>query len=138
MRMPAALVAFLAASVLGAAPASAQNITGTWQISAEGRGGGTMTLTVELEQNGSELTGSIDFSGRGGPRGGGGRGLPDVVEISNGTVDGASFSFTVAIEGGGRGSFAQTFTGQYESDFMEGTIQGGRGGSRPFMGTRGD
>jgi len=125
----------LAAAALNAAPASAQNMSGTWEVSFEGRQG-SVTQTLTLQQEGSMLTGTISFAG-GGRRGGGG-GTPQAVEISNGTVDGATFTFTMSIDFGGRGSIEQVFSGTYEGDFMEGTIEGGRGGGRPFMGTRGD
>jgi hypothetical protein len=124
----------LAAAAIGAAPATAQNLTGTWQITSEGRRG-SVTRTLVLRQDGNALTGTISFGGGGGPRGGGG---PQSVDIANGTVDGADFHFTVTTDFGGRGSIEQVFNGHYESDFMEGTIEGGRGGSQPFMGTRGD
>lgn len=136
MKIPAALSILLAATALSAVPASAQNMSGIWQVFSEGRRG-SVTQTLTVQQEGSTLTGTISFAG-GGPRGGG-RGAPDPIEISDGTVDGVSFSFTVSFDFGGGEPITQTFTGTYEGDFMEGTIQGGRGGgARPFMGTRGD
>jgi hypothetical protein len=135
MKLRASLTLLLAAAALSAAPASAQNLSGTWQISSEGpRGAVSQTLT--LQQSGSTLTGTVTFAPGG--RGGGGGGAPQAVAISNGTVEGASFRFTVSIDLGGRGSVEQSFSGTYEGDFMEGNIEGGRGGARPFMGTRGD
>jgi hypothetical protein len=136
MKLRIMLATLLAAAAFSAAPVSAQNMTGTWQITSEGRRG-SVTQTLTLRQDGSALTGTISFAG-GGRRGGGG-GEPQAIAISNGTVEGASFRFTVAIElPGGRGSFEQVFSGTYEGDFMEGNIEGGRGGAQPFMGTRGD
>jgi hypothetical protein len=126
----------LTAMALSAVPASAQNMTGTWQIQSRGRQG-SVTQTLIVQQEGSTLTGTISPMGGGGPRGGG-RGGGEAVEISNGTVDGASFSFTVTFEFGGRGSVSRTYAGTYEGDFMEGTFEGPRGGGQPFMGTRGD
>ena len=135
IRLVFTLSLLLAAVALDAAPASAQNMTGTWQIQSRGqRGSVTQTLTVQ--QEGSTLTGTI--SAMGGGRRGGGRGGGAPIEISNGTVDGASFSFTVTFEFGGRGPVSTTYAGTYEGDFMEGTIEGPRGGGQPFMGTRGD
>jgi len=125
----------LAAAAFSAAPAAAQNMSGTWQITSEGRRG-SVTQTLTLQQEGSALTGTVSFSGGGG-RGGGG-GAPQDIAISNGSVDGVAFTFMLSLDFGGRGSFEQVFTGTYEGDFMEGTIAGGRGGGRPFMGTRGD
>jgi len=136
MKLRIVLTSLLASAAFSAAPVSAQNLTGTWQVTSEGRRG-SVTQTLTLRQDGNALTGTISFAG-GGRRGGGG-GAPLAIEISNGTVDGPAFSFTMAIElPGGRGSFEQVFTGTYEGDFMEGTIAGGRGGSQPFTGTRGD
>jgi hypothetical protein len=125
----------VSAALLPAAPVAGQNLSGTWQISSEGpRGSQTQTLT--LVQDGNTVTGTVSFTG-GGRRGGGG-GAPAAIPISNGTVEGASFRFTISIDFGGRGSIDMAFAGTYESDFMEGTIDGGRGGAQPFMGTRGD
>ena len=135
MKLRALLPMLLIAVAFSAAPASAQNLSGTWQVTSEGRRG-SVTQTLTLQQQGSTLTGTVSFSG-GGPRGGGG-GAPQAVEISNGTVDGVAFTFTMSLDFGGRGSFEQVFSGTYEGDFMEGNIEGGRGGARPFMGTRGD
>jgi hypothetical protein len=135
MKLRAALILALVAAALNAAPASAQNMSGTWELISEGPGG-EVTQTLILSQEGSMLTGTISFA-PGGRRGGGG-GAPQVIEISTGTVDGAAFTFSMSIEFGGRGSFAQSYSGTYEGDFMEGNIEGGRGGARPFFGTRGD
>jgi hypothetical protein len=135
LRPMLSLLTVLAAVAWSAAPASGQNLSGTWQISVENGRGGTMTQTLTLTQDGSTVTGSIDMQGGRG-RGGGGGGGP--VTISEGTVDGASFRFVVAFEGGGRGPVQLIFAGTYESDFMEGTIEGGPAGARPFMGTRAD
>jgi hypothetical protein len=134
MKLRAVMTLVLAAAAINAAPATAQNLTGTWQITSEGRRG-SVTRTLVLRQDGATLTGTLSFGGGGGPRGGGG---PPEVAISNGTVDGATFHFTVTMDVGGRGPVEQVFNGHYEADFMEGTIEGGRGGSQPFMGTRGD
>jgi hypothetical protein len=135
MKIRATLTVLLAAAALSAAPASAQNLTGTWQITSEGRRG-SVTQTLTLQQDGSTLTGTISFAGGG--RGGGGGGAPQAIEISDGTVEGSSFGFTMSIELGGRGAFAQTFSGTWEGDSMEGSIEGGRGGAQPFTGTRGN
>jgi len=135
MKLRAVLPMVLAVAAFNAAPASAQNLSGTWQITSEG-GRGSVSQTLTLQQDGSTLTGTVSFA-PGGRRGGGG-GAPQAVEISNGTVDGVSFTFTMSMDFGGRGAMEQVFTGTYEGDFMEGTIEGGRGGGRPFMGTRGD
>jgi len=140
MKLRAAITLVLAAAAIHAAPAAAQNLTGTWQITTEGRRG-PQTRTLVLRQDGATITGTITFGGGGGPGGGGGgAGGPgaEPVAISGGTVDGATFHFTVSVDFGGRGSIEQVFNGHYESDLMEGTIEGGRGGAQPFTGTRGD
>lgn len=137
MKLPAVLTLVLAAAAIHAAPATAQNLTGTWQITTEGRRG-PQTRTLVLRQDGNTLTGTITFGGGGGPRGGGGGPGAEPVAIANGTVDGATFHFTVSVDFGGRGAIEQVFNGHYESDFMEGTIEGGRGGAQPFTGSRGD
>ena len=127
------VTALVASAALTGAPASAQNVAGTWQITAEGRPG-PRTQTLVLAVEGSTLTGTITFTG-GGRRGGGG-GTPQAIEISDGTVDGNSFTFTVTRSFGGN-SFSQVYSGTIEGDAIEGTIDSGRGGAgRPFTGTR--
>ncbi len=135
MKIRAVLTLVALAAAFSAAPASAQNMSGTWQITSQGRRG-SVTQTLVVQQQGSTITGTLTAMG-GGPRGGG-RGGGEPIEISDGSVDGASFSFAVTFEVGGRGSITTTYTGTYEGDFMEGTIEGPRGGGQPFMGTRGD
>jgi len=125
----------LTAFALSASPAVAQNLTGTWQLTSE-TGRGTMTQTLVLQQDGDKLTGTVTFGGgrRGG--GGGGGGGPQAIDISDGKVDGSSFSFTMTIEFNGN-SFSQQYSGTVDGDSMTGEASGGRGGSRPFTGTRG-
>ena len=116
---------------LASSPAAAQDLTGVWEVSS-GTPRGTQTMTLGLVQEDEALVGTVTLVLRG--RGGGGG--SQTVDISDGTVDGSSFSFVMTIERGGN-TFSQTFTGTFEGDAMEGTIQGGRGGGRPFSGTRG-
>ena len=121
-----------AALTLAPAPASAQNLAGVWEISREtGRGTFTQTLTLAVE--GSTLTGTLAFTG-GGRRGGGGGG-PQSFDISNGTVEGNSFSFTVTLSFGGN-SFEQSYRGTIDGATLAGTVDGGRGGPQPFTGKR--
>lgn len=129
-----ALVA-LAATLGLSSPVAAQDMTGTWEITSEGRRG-AQTMTLELVQDGSELTGTITMrmGGRRGGGGGGGGGMRE-IEITDGEIDGASFSFTMAIDMGGN-SFSQHFSGTMDGDEISGTIEGGRGGGRPFTGKR--
>ena len=137
MKLRVVLTLLLAAAAFTAAPASAQNLTGTWQVTTEGRRG-PQTQTLVLRQDANTVTGTIT-GGRGGGRGGagGGGGTPQPTAISGGTVTGASFTFTVTREFGGN-SISQTYSGTYEGDMMQGNIEGGRGGAQPFTGTRGD
>ena len=135
MKHSALLTALLTTAVLtiAPAPASAQNLAGVWEISREtGRGTFTQTLTLTVE--GSMLTGTLSFSG-GGRRGGGGGGGPQSFDISNGTIDGNSFSFTVTLSFGGN-SIEQSYRGTIDGATLEGTVEGGRGGGQPFTGKR--
>ena len=133
MKHSAVLTALLTTAMLtmASAPASAQNLAGEWEISREtGRGTFTQTLTLAVE--GSTLTGSLSFTG-GGRRGGGGGGGPQSFDISNGTIDGNSFSFTVTLSFGGN-SIEQSYRGTIDGATLAGAVEGGRGGgavSRP-------
>ena len=134
MKHSALITALLAAAALTAAPASAQTLTGTWELTSEtGRGTRTQMLTLVVE--GSMLTGTVTFTGGGRRGGGGGGGGPQALEISDGTIDGNSFTFTVTRSFGGN-SFSQVYSGTIDGDTIGGTIEGGRGGGRPFTGTR--
>ena len=131
----------VAAAALTAAPASAQNVGGTWQITSEGRRG-PQTQTLVLAVEGSTLTGTLTFGG-GGRRGGGGggRGPQAPLEITDGTVDGNAFSFMTVLDFGG-GSITLSYSGTVDGDTMAGertVTGGGRGGGQPapFTGTRG-
>ena len=112
-------------------PAAAQDLTGTWELSAQGGRGGPQTMTLVLAQDGEEVTGTLTrtFGGRSG-----GGGAID-SDVENGTVDGNNFSFQVTLSFGGN-SFTQSFSGTIDSDSMEGMIEGGRGQGRPFSGER--
>ncbi len=136
MKVRAALTALVAIAAMAAAPVAAQNLTGTWQLESQTQRG-TRNITLTLVQDGSELTGSVTqtFGGRRGGGGGGGGGAR-TMDVENGTVDGDSFSFTYTITFGDN-SVALSYSGTYEGDAMEGTIEGGRGGGRPFTGERG-
>ncbi|MEQ1857217.1 MAG: hypothetical protein ABL963_12130, partial [Longimicrobiales bacterium] len=73
IRTRAALALLFVASALAAQPASAQTLTGTWQVTTAGPRGGSLTQTFTLTQDGSSLTGTVAITG-GGRRGGGGGG----------------------------------------------------------------
>jgi hypothetical protein len=129
----------VAALVVGAsmvsAPAAAQGLTGTWEVTSEGRRG-PQTTTLALVQSGTSLTGTLTMTGGGGRGGRGGGGGAREVEISDGEIDGTSFTFTVTLAFGNN-SIEQTYSGTIDGDEMSGTIEGGRGGGRPFTGKRG-
>jgi hypothetical protein len=137
MKVRAALTALGAIAAMTAAPVAAQNLTGTWELESQTQRG-TQNITLTLVQDGSELAGSVTltFGGRRGGGGGGGGGGPETFDIENGTVDGNSFSFASTITFGDN-SVTLSYSGTYEGDAMEGTIEGGRGGGRPFTGERG-
>ena len=61
--------AVLTLAALAAAPVAAQDLSGSWEISTEGRRG-PQTMMLELVQDGAELTGTITLT-LGGRRGGG-------------------------------------------------------------------
>ena len=115
------------------APASAQNLAGMWEITSE-TGRGTRTSTLMLAVDGMTLTGTITITG-GGRRGGGGGGGPQEITISDGTIDGNSFTFTVTRNFGGN-DFSQVYSGAIDGETLAGTIEGGRGGGQPFTGKR--
>lgn len=137
MKHRAFLIALIGIAAMSAAPAAAQSLTGTWLVSSETRRG-PQTQTMTLVQDGSALTGSVtlSFGGRRGGGGGGGGGGSQTVDIEDGTVDGDSFSFSYTLTFGDN-SIALSFSGTIDGDTMEGTIDGGRGGGRPFTGERG-
>ena len=139
MKHSALLTGLLTAAVLAMAPApaTAQDLAGMWEISYE-TGRGTRTQTLTLTVDGMMLTGTVTFTG-GGRRGGGGGGGPQSIEISDGKIDGSSFSFTVTRTFGDN-SIVQSYSGTVDGMTLTGTIEGGgRGGGgqpRPFTGKR--
>ena len=141
MKHSALLTALLTTAVLTTAPApvSAQNLAGMWEISYE-TGRGTRTQTLTLAVDGMTLTGTVTFTGGGRGGGGGGGGGPQSIEISDGKIDGSSFTFTVTRTFGDN-SFSQAYSGTVDGMTLTGTILGGgRGGGepqpRPFTGKR--
>jgi hypothetical protein len=104
----------LAALTLGVSFAA--DIDGKWAAQVEGRNG-PQTQTLMLKASGNTLTGSIQ-GGRGGP-----------VEISNGTVDGDTISFTVVREFR-ENKITQEYKGTVSGGELKLTESGGRGGPR--------
>ncbi len=90
MNRPAIFAALVAAAAFTAAPVAGQ-LAGTWEVTTQGGRGGPQTSTLVLAQDGETLTGTMMF---GLPEQAGG---PQELEVSNGTVDGNSFSFTVTL-----------------------------------------
>jgi hypothetical protein len=127
------LLAALAATFAVSAPASAQDVSGTWELSWE-TPRGAQTVVFTFVQEGTALTGSAEMR-RGRPGGGGGGGQARTAEISDGTVEDGSITFSLVLTGGPR-TFTMDFAGSVDGDEMEGTVTNPRGGEDPFTGKR--
>lgn len=86
--------------VLVAATAMAADVTGKWTAEVQGRNG-TRTVTFDLKQDGSTLTGTMQGMG------------PQPVEISDGKVDGDNISFVIRREFNGN-EMKINYTGKLE------------------------
>ena len=104
--------------------AFAADPTGKWTAEMPGRGGNTMTTTITLKADGSNLTGTV--SGRNGD-----------TEIKNGKVDGDNISFDVSRETP-NGNFTMHYTGKVSDNDIKFTVerQGGGGQAREFTAKR--
>jgi len=133
MKLSALLTVLLTTAVLtiDVAPVSAQNLAGVWEITRE-TGRGTIVQTLTLAVEGSTVTGTMEMNFGGG--GGGGGGGPQSFPVSEGTVNGNQFSFTVTLNFGGN-EIPQMFSGTIDGETLMGTIRGGRG-DQPFTATR--
>ncbi len=129
MNRSALFVALVAAAAFTAAPVAGQ-LAGTWEVTTRGGRGGPQTSTLVLAQDGETLTGTMTFSLGG--RGGGGA---QELEVSDGTVDGNSFSFSVTLSFQGN-SIDLSYSGTVDGDEMSGTRGGPRGGGAPFTGEK--
>jgi len=135
------VAALVAVAALSAAPIAAQDLTGTWELSQQTQRG-PRTSTLELVQDGAELTGTLTLTlgGRRGGGGGGGGGGSQEVAVEEGMISGNNFSFSITLSFGGD-SITMEYSGTFDGDAMEGEIAGGGrrggGGPRPFTGTRG-
>src|ERR1700691_4426531 len=119
---PIVFICLLAAPLLNAQNSESNNsqpanIVGAWQLSWQGRGG-SQQATVQIQQDGSKLSGTFQDSG--------GSSSP-----LTGSVAGNNISFSVQIQTGRTITLA--FTGTIAGDKMSGTFQpqgggGGRGG----------
>ena len=110
----------LAAVLLVAVPASAQNAGGRWRATALGPGG-EVSMVFNFEVSGNELTGTLTM----GPLFG--------VPIQDGKVDGNRISFKQTIQGrgGGSGTLTLDYTGIVSADeiaFTRVSATGGGGG----------
>ncbi len=134
MKHSALFTSLFTTAVLTMAPAqaSAQNLAGVWEITRE-TGRGTIVQTLTLVVEGSTVTGTLAFNFGGGGGGGGGGG-PQSFPVSDGTVNGNQFSFTVTLSFGGN-SFDQQYSGTIDGETLMGTIRGGRG-DQPFTAKR--
>lgn len=108
------LATSLAAFCLWAADAS-----GKWTAEMQGRGGNTMTVTMNLKADGGKLTGTV--SGRGGD-----------TEITDGKIDGNDLSFSVVREFNGN-KMTSTYKGKLDGDVIHFNMkmEGGPMGNMP-------
>ena len=117
-------IRLLALSCLLAVAAFAADVTGKWTAEMPGRGGNTMTTTITLKADGSDLSGTV--SGRNGD-----------TAITNGKVDGDNIKFDVVREFQGN-SVTLHYTGQVSGDTINFKVQreGGEGQAREFTAKR--
>jgi invasion protein IalB len=96
----------LGAAAAPVAQTESPNLTGNWQLSCTGRKGQTRQAALQIQQDGSKLSGTISVgSGRSG--------------ALNGTIQGTQVSFSAP---GGK----LTFTGTVNGNTMTGQSQKGR------------
>jgi hypothetical protein len=109
-------VAIAGAALLAlAGPALAQeavDVSGDWEITIESPRG-TRTRTVTFEQDGNELTGTMETQ-------------MGATPISEGSVNGSEISFTMVFTRG-EGSMSLVYTGTVEGDEMSGNVVTPRG-----------
>jgi hypothetical protein len=98
----------------------AAKVAGTWEISTEGPNG-TMTQTLNLQQDGGTIKGTI--SGR--------RGETPVT----GTIDGNKVTFQAKREGQ-NGTFVTDYTATVDGDTMKGKLHNERFGDHDFTAKR--
>jgi hypothetical protein len=120
------LISLLAAPILVAQDSQsnssqAVNISGAWQISWEGRGG-TQQATIQIQQDGSTLSGTFQDSGGNSSQ-------------LTGSVAGNNVSFSVQVQS--RRTMTLAFTGTINGDKMSGTLQPQGGGREGHGGGQG-
>ena len=118
----------LAATILIAVPASAQDASGRWRATALGPGG-DVVMVFNFEVSGSGLTGTVTM----GPLFG--------VPIEEGMVEGNRIKFKQTIQGrgGGSGTLALDYVGVVSGDeitFTRVSATGGGGGNAGGRGGR--
>ena len=96
-----------AALLLLAGSALAQDVSGEWELSSEGRQG-MQTQTIKIEQDGEKIT--VTMAGRQGEMTG------------EGTIKDNKIEWKITRETQ-RGEFTQTYTGTVEGDSMSGEVQ---------------
>lgn len=109
----------LSLGCVAAAVMLAADVTGKWTAEVQGRGGNTMTVTMNLKADGSNLTGTV--SGRNGD-----------TDISDGKIEGDNLSFKVVREFNGN-QFTQNYKGKLDGDTIHFTVTtegGNRGAGR--------
>jgi hypothetical protein len=75
------------AIALTSTAAFAADLTGTWSGEMPGQNGGTFHISYTFKQDGATLTGSVKS-----PNG-------DLIQITDGKIDGDKFSFTLMVNG---------------------------------------
>ena len=115
-------------ALLVARPLLAADISGTWEISYQIAQGQAQTITLELVQEGSRVSGSGTMRADS-------MGDAVRVEVRSGTVGSADFRFLL-VEEGGSASLPQEFIGGWYRDEMSGRTDGAFG-TRMFTGARG-
>lgn len=104
---------------LAAAAIWAADVSGKWTAEMQGHGGNTMTVNMNLKQDGDKLTGTV--SGRNGD-----------TDITDGHVDGDSISFKVVREFNGN-QMTSMYKGHVDGDTIHFsvTMEGGNMGGHP-------
>jgi imidazolonepropionase-like amidohydrolase len=105
----------------GARAGEAASLAGTWTLNTT-LGAQEITSTLTLEQQGSRLSGRVETEGFG------------AGEITDGSVNGASFRFSTTGDFGGQ-TVSLTFEGTASGNRMSGTVTTPRG-ALPFSGAR--
>lgn len=124
-RAPSLAAVLAAATTLAfALPASAQNVTGTWELSWE-TPRGAQTTTFVFAQDGMNVTGTATMRR--------GENTMD-VPVKNGMIHGDQLTFSLEF-GMGQRTMTQTFTATVKDDAMEGKVTTPRG-ENPFKGIR--